>query len=206
MIKIGLTGGIGSGKSTVSAMIKAAGYNIVDADVITKFVLKEYPEILNKVEDEFGSGFFDWQGNFRAREFGNHIFRFPKERKKYEAIIMPYIIKELNAEIDKHEKQGEDIVIIDAPTLIENNMHEQMDYVVLVWVDTSTQIARVKSRDKMLSSDVINRINSQMSIDHKKEFSDFIINNTGTIMDTKGQVDKLLEYFNVLKKNVKGKK
>ena len=81
MIKIGLTGGIGSGKSTVSFMLKEAGFNIIDADVIARDVLVKYPEILERVKIEFGAGFFDWRGDFRRKEFGNHIFRFPKQRK-----------------------------------------------------------------------------------------------------------------------------
>ena len=104
MIKIGLTGGIGSGKSTVSFMLKEAGFNIIDADVIAKEVLNKYPEILEKVKIDFGSGFFDWRGEFRRKEFGNHIFRFPKQRKKYEEIIIPYIKREIYEEIDKLEK------------------------------------------------------------------------------------------------------
>ena len=86
MITIGLTGGIGSGKSTVSLMLKTAGFEIIDADIIARDVLKKYPEILEKVKIEFGAGFFDWRGDFRRKEFGNHIFRFPKQRKKYEEI------------------------------------------------------------------------------------------------------------------------
>ena len=81
MIKIGLTGGIGSGKSTVSFMLKEAGFEVVDADVIAKEVLVKYPEILEKVKIEFGSGFFDWRGEFRRKEFGNHILDFQSKEK-----------------------------------------------------------------------------------------------------------------------------
>ena len=104
MIKIGLTGGIGSGKSTVSFMLKEAGFEVVDADVIAKEVLVKYPEILEKVKIEFGSGFFDWRGEFRRKEFGNHIFRFPKQRKKYEEIILPYIKNEIKDTLNKLEE------------------------------------------------------------------------------------------------------
>lgn len=81
MIKIGLTGGIGCGKSTVSKILKDNGFVVVDSDIIAKDVLVNYPEILEKVKIEFGCGFFDWRGEFRRKEFGNHIFRFPNERK-----------------------------------------------------------------------------------------------------------------------------
>lgn len=195
MIKIGLTGGIGSGKSTISFMLKEAGFNIIDADSIAKNVLMKYPEILDKVRIEFGSGFFDWRGDFRRKEFGNHIFRFPKQRMKYESIIIPYIKNEIYMEIDSLEKKGADIVIIDAPTLIENNLHNDMDYVILVWVDNNTQIQRVRARDSLSREEVMNRINAQMSLEKKKDFANIIIENNDTLAKTKTQVDLLIEFL-----------
>ena len=195
MIKIGLTGGIGSGKSTVSFMLKDAGFNIIDADIIARDVLVKYPEILERVRVEFGSGFFDWRGDFRRKEFGNHIFRFPKQRKKYEEIILPYIKREIYENIDKLEKKNADFVIVDAPTLIENDLHKDMDYVILVWVDNNTQIQRVRSRDSLMREDAINRINSQMPLDRKKDFANIVIENNDTLAKTKEQVDLLIEFI-----------
>ena len=195
MIKIGLTGGIGSGKSTVSFMLKEAGFNIIDADVIARDVLVKYPEILERVRIEFGAGFFDWRGEFRRKEFGNHIFRFPKQRKKYEEIILPYIKREIYENIDKLEKKKADFVIVDAPTLIENDLHKDMDYVILVWVDNNTQIQRVRSRDTLSRDEAINRINSQMPLDRKKDFANIIIENNDTLAKTKDQVDLLIEFL-----------
>ena len=195
MIKIGLTGGIGSGKSTVSFMLKEAGFNIIDADVIARDVLVKYPEILERVKVEFGSGFFDWRGDFRRKEFGNHIFRFPKQRKKYEEIILPYIKREIYENIDKLEKKKADFVIVDAPTLIENDLHKDMDYVILVWVDNNTQIQRVRSRDTLSRDEAINRSNAQMPLDRKKDFSNIIIENNDTLSKTKEQVDLLIEFL-----------
>ena len=195
MIKIGLTGGIGSGKSTVSFMLKEAGFNIIDADTIARDVLVKYPEILERVRIEFGAGFFDWRGEFRRKEFGNHIFRFPKQRKKYEEIILPYIKREIYENIDKLEKKKADFVIVDAPTLIENDLHKDMDYVILVWVDNNTQIQRVRSRDSLMREDAINRINSQMPLDRKKDFANIVIENNDTLAKTKEQVDLLIEFI-----------
>ena len=195
MIKIGLTGGIGSGKSTVSFMLKEAGFNIIDADVIARDVLVKYPEILERVKIEFGAGFFDWRGDFRRKEFGNHIFRFPKQRKKYEEIILPYIKREIYENIDKLEKKNADFVILDAPTLIENDLHKDMDYVILVWVDKNIQIQRVKSRDTLSKDEAINRINAQMPLDRKKDFSNIVIENNDTLAKTKEQVDLLIEFL-----------
>ena len=195
MIKIGLTGGIGSGKSTVSFMLKEAGFSLIDADIVAREVLEKYPEILQKVRIDFGEGFFDWRGEFRRKEFGNHIFRFPKQRKKYEEIILPYIKREIYEKLDNLEKSGKDLVILDAPTLIENDLHKDMDYVILVWVDNNTQIQRVRSRDTLSREEAINRVNSQMPLEKKKDYANIIIENSGTLSKTKGQVDLLVEFL-----------
>ena len=195
MIKIGLTGGIGSGKSTVSKILKDNGFSVIDADIIAKDVLLNFPEILEKVKIEFGSGFFDWRGDFRRKEFGNHIFRFPKERKKYEAIIMPYIKKEIYEALNKEKKLKKKLVILDAPTLVENNLQDEMDYIIVVWVDNNTQVQRIKLRDRLSRDEAINRINSQLSLDTKKSFADMIIDNNKELVATKEQVDGLVDFL-----------
>lgn len=200
MIKIGLTGGIGSGKSTVSKMLTEKGFKVIDSDDISRDVLIKYPEILEKIKIEFGSGFFDWRGEFRRREFGNHIFRFPKQRKKYEDIIIPYIKKEIFLELDKHEKNGESMIILDAPTLIENDLHTYMDYIIVVWVDNNTQIMRIKNRDKLSRDEAINRLNAQISLDRKKEYAHIIIDNNNDLLKTKKQVDKVIDFLKVINK------
>lgn len=198
MIKIGLTGGIGTGKSTVCNILRNEGFKIIDADAIAKEVIEKNPQILDMVRTQFGSGFFDWRGEFRRREFGNHIFRFPKERIKYENIIMPYIKKSLEDNIKLYDKKGEKIVIVDAPTLIENNMQDEMDYVVLVCVDNSVQIQRVMGRDKLSKPDVVSRINSQMSLEAKKEFANIIIDNNGEVLETQKQVYDLIDFIKLI--------
>ncbi|MGL5415312.1 MAG: dephospho-CoA kinase [Clostridium sp.] len=195
MLKVGLTGGIGTGKSTVSEMFREYGIKIVDADIIARKVLDEYPEILNKVRSEFGEGFFDWRGDFRRKEFGNHIFKFPKQRIKYESIVMPYIKDEIYKEIEEYEKNGEKIIIIDAPTLIETGLYEEMDYIILVSATVQTQISRVKARDRLGNNDAINRINSQMSLEKKKEVSDIIIDNNAELMKTQKQIEDIVIFL-----------
>jgi len=198
MIKIGLTGGIGTGKSTVSNILKSEKFKIIDADIIAKEVLERNPEILEIVRTQFGSGFFDWRGEFRRKEFGNHIFRFPKQRIKYESIIMPHIKQRIEEDIKEYEKKGEKIIIIDAPTLIENNLHVEMDYVILVYVDNSVQIQRVMGRDKLTKVEAASRINSQMSMEEKKEFANIIIDNNTDIIDTQKQVYDLIDFIKLI--------
>lgn len=195
MIKIGLTGGIGTGKSTVSKMMISAGIKVLDADLVARNVLQVYPEILQKIRIEFGDAYFDWRGEFRRKEFGNHIFRFPQERIKYEEIIIPYIKKEIYEALKRYEENGEKIIVLDAPTLIENGLHKDMDYVILVYADTNTQIQRVKARDRLSNGDVNTRINSQMQLEEKKKFANIIIDNSGDLASTQKQVEGIIEFF-----------
>ena len=198
MIKIGLTGGIGTGKSTVSSILKNEKFKIIDADNIAKEVLEKNPQILEMVRTQFGSGFFDWRGEFRRKEFGNHIFRFPKQRIQYESIIMPYIKQTIEENIKAYEKKSEKIVIIDAPTLIENNMHVEMDYIILVYADNSVQIKRVMDRDKLSKVETVSRINSQMSMEEKKEYANIIIDNNSDLIETQKQVYDLIDFMKLI--------
>ena len=198
MIKFGLTGGIGTGKTTVSNILQSEKIKVIDADNIAKEVLEKNPQILEMVRTQFGSGFFDWRGEFRRKEFGNHIFRFPKQRVKYESIIMPYIKQAIEENIKAYEKKGEKILIIDAPTLIENNMHDEMDYVILVYADNSVQIQRVMNRDKLSKVEAISRINSQMSMEEKKEYANIIIDNNNDLIDTQKQVYDLIDFIKLI--------
>lgn len=192
MIKVGLTGGIGSGKSTVSNFLSEKGIPIVDADVISRDVLILYKELSEKIKENFGDEFFDKNGIIKRRQLGNFIFKNEKSRKKLEEIIIPYIKKEIFDKIKKYEAEGQWMCVVDAPTLIENNLHTQMDKNILIWVDKKTQIERVMMRDLLSKDKVMDRIASQMSLDEKKKYVDFIIDNRGNIEDTKKQIKDVL--------------
>ncbi|SKA75251.1 dephospho-CoA kinase [Clostridium sp. USBA 49] len=193
MIKIGLTGGIGSGKSTVSNILKGYGYPIIDADIIARDILFKYPETLYNIKIQFGEKFFDEKGNLKRRELGNYVFKEQSLKQKLEDITLPYIKKEIFDQIEQYNKKGAKLCIVDAPTLIEVGLHKYMDYNILVWVDENTQIKRVKYRD-LLSEDLIkDRIKMQMPLDKKKNYVDFIIDNTKTLIHTKEQVEEVLK-------------
>ncbi|AJD33012.1 dephospho-CoA kinase [Clostridium sporogenes] len=191
IFKIGLTGGIGAGKSTISEMIKEKNIPVIDADKISRKVLNLYPEILIKVKEVFGKEFLDDNGELKRREFGSYIFKNKNKRIEYENIIMPYITKETFERMEELKKNKEPICVLDAPTLIEQGLYKYMDVNILVWVDKNTQINRVVKRDGLNKSEVINRINSQMSMEEKKKFVNYIIDNSKDIENTKGELDKI---------------
>lgn len=193
MLKVGLTGGIGSGKSTVSNLLKERGLTIIDADIVAREVLELYPEILQKVRVCFGEGFFDESGEFKRKEFGNFIFAKEERRKEYEDIIIPYIKEGIINSINRLEEEKTKICILDAPTLIENGLHKYMNINILVWVDLKTQIKRVKNRDSLSEDQVKNRIDSQMTLEEKKKIVDYVIDNSSTIEKTKEEIEYILK-------------
>lgn len=192
MLKVGLTGGIGSGKSTVANMFALKNIPVIDADKISREIYEIYPEIYIKIRREFGSEYFDEQGNLKRRELGNLIFKDRRLRTKLEDITLTYIIGDIFKRAEQYNKAGAKICIIDAPTLIEVQLHKFMELNVLVWVDLDTQIRRVARRDSMVYEDILNRIKSQMPIDEKIKLVDFVIDNSKSLQYTKEQFEAVL--------------
>lgn len=193
MLKVGITGGIGSGKSTVSNMLRDKSLPIVDADLIAREVFIIYPEVLRQIKEEFGCEFFDGEDNLKRKELGNYIFKSDIRRRKLEDIMMPFIIKEIYCRIKNYEADNCKICFLDAPTLIENNLHTDMDVTILVWVNSEVQIQRIMLRDALDLGKTMDRINAQMDLDEKKKFADFIIDNGGSIENTKLQLESIIK-------------
>lgn len=193
ILKVGLTGGIGSGKSTVSSMVKNQGIPVIDADMISRKVISSHPEILIKIKETFGEEFFDEEGNFLRRKMGELIFSNKEKKDVYEGILMPYILKDIFMEIDEYDNMGEEICVLDAPTLIENNLHEEMDFVIVIAIMKELQISRVMARDEFTREEAINRINNQMSTEEKVKYADYLIDNGNTLEYTKFQVDSIIK-------------
>jgi dephospho-CoA kinase len=199
MLKVGLTGGIGSGKSTVSSIFKELDVTIIDADIIARDVLTIYPNISLKIKNAFGELFFDHEGKLKRKELGNLIFGNEEKRKTLENIVIPYIKKEIFKKIEEYNISGSRICIIDAPTLIEQGLNKEMDYNILIWIDRNNQISRIRKRDKLNDLEITKRIDSQIPLDIKKEFVDFVIYNNLDLVNTRKQVIEVLKILKALR-------
>ncbi|SFM07542.1 dephospho-CoA kinase [Pelosinus propionicus] len=188
MYVIGLTGGIASGKSTVSSMLAKLGAYIIDTDKIAREVVMPKQPALLSIVAHFGNAIMLPDGNVDRKMLGNIIFQNPQERSCLEKMIHPYIEAEVNTCIKKAEQLGHKAVVIDVPLLFEAGWQSKVDEIWVVYVDPSVQLSRLISRNQLTNKEAMDRINSQLNITEKAKQSHLIIDNTLDIENTKHQV------------------
>jgi dephospho-CoA kinase len=194
MLKVGLTGGIGSGKSTVSGILRELGARIIDADVLAREVLEPGMPAYTETIGLFGKRVIGSDGRIDRKALADIVFNDPDKRKLLEGIVHPRVFEEearLVASIEAVEPGA--VVFFDAALLIEAGVHSRMDRVVLVWCRPETQLDRLVNRCGLSSADALLRINAQMSLDEKKRYATHIIDNDGSLDETGRQVRALYE-------------
>ncbi|MEJ8552921.1 dephospho-CoA kinase [Tepidibacter sp. Z1-5] len=193
MIVIGLTGSIGSGKSTVSNILKKKNMDIIDADEISRKIFDD-KKALDVLVEHFGSEILNSDNVLDRKKLGSIVFSDEDKLKKLNSITHPIIINNIKDGIDKFNKQGKKIVILDAPLLIEANLLDLVDMVLLVMCNENVQIKRIIKRDNISKEDAILRIRSQMSVEDKKKYADYIIDNSYNQDKLEADVEKFCNY------------
>ena len=200
---IGLTGGIGTGKSTVSQILREKKFPVIDLDTISHEVIK-IPKVIEKIVENFGKEVFENSGNFEnennairiSREkLGKIIFENKEKRLLLNSIMHPEILHTMREQISKYKSEKNKIIFVEVQLLFEVQWEKEFDYILLISAKKSTQIRRILERDKRSEIDALNIINSQLSLDEKKKRSDFVIENDGNIEELKEKIDKFLEYL-----------
>lgn len=193
---IGLTGGIATGKSTVSKMLKERGFYIVDADVASRKAVETGSKGLRQVEEVFGNEAI-LNGEMNRQYVGSIVFKDEDMRKKLNNIVHP-IVREIMEEEKQLGLKKDKNVIMDIPLLFENNLQDTVDETWLVYTTKETQIVRLKERNQLTDEEALSRIKSQMSIEEKKEMADVIIDNNGSLVDLTQNIETLLtNNFNI---------
>ena len=185
---IGLTGSIASGKSTVSAKLKALGYKIIDCDEINHEILKNGNVGYNAVLAEFGKEILDENQEINRLELGKLIFGNPVLKEKLNRILHP-LIKEIV--IDKINAL-EGVIFLDCPLLFETDFHELCDLKIVVYVNLDTQIQRLRDRDHISFPEALKKIYAQMSLEDKLALADYVIDNCHSYSDLDWQIKQLL--------------
>lgn len=186
---LGLTGGIGTGKSTVAEIFREKGVPIVCADEIAKKII-DSEKIQNQIFEIFGKNVFS-EDRLDRKKLREIVFRDAESVEKLNNITHPAIIEEIKFQISK--KKRNQLLIVDIPLLFEGNYGFLVEKVLLISAKKSTQIERTSKRDSVSEENVLNIINNQMNLEDKKKRSDYIIENNGTIEELRIKIDKLIK-------------
>ena len=191
MFKIGLTGGIASGKSTVLTYFKDKGIPYIDADIVAREVVEPSTEGLEAIVDAFGSNVLHDDGTLNREALGAIVFHNEEKRGQLNDCLKEHIRNRIMELTAYYESNRTDILIYDIPLLIEGEWYTMMDEVWLVYVNESIQIERLMSRNRFSKEDALARIKSQMRLDDKRSFADLIIDNNGTPQALTAQLDTI---------------
>lgn len=189
---IGLTGGIASGKSTVSELLSVFGFKVVDADKAAREAVKKGSKGLTQVREVFGDEAIDENGEMNRRYMGDLVFNHPEKRLELNAIIHPIVRDIMEEEKQEYLKQGYN-VIMDIPLLFENELENTVDEVWVVYTSESIQMDRLMQRNNLSLEDAKARVYSQISIDKKSRMADHVIDNLGDKLELKQNLERLLE-------------
>ncbi|PAJ32519.1 dephospho-CoA kinase [Staphylococcus aureus] len=189
---IGLTGGIASGKSTVSELLSVFGFKVVDADKAAREAVKKGSKGLAQVREVFGDEAIDENGEMNRRYMGDLVFNHPEKRLELNAIIHPIVRDIMEEEKQEYLKQGYN-VIMDIPLLFENELENTVDEVWVVYTSESIQMDRLMQRNNLSLEDAKARVYSQISIDKKSRMADHVIDNLGDKLELKQNFERLLE-------------
>jgi dephospho-CoA kinase len=193
MFTIGLTGGIGSGKSTVAQWFRKRGVAVLDADKTVHSLLQSDTSIISRLVHEFGPEIVGENGEINRSKLGIRIFSDEDARKRLERIVHPRVIECMKDEQVTLRNKGAIVCVWDVPLLIEAGFESFVDEVWVVWVPRDLQILRVLARDKLSLTEVKARIAAQWSLDDKRQQADVVIDNSGSEWETERQLEKLWE-------------
>lgn len=186
---IGLTGGIATGKTTVSNYLKELGYSIIDADVIARQVVEPGTNGLRMITDTFGEKVLTSDGQLDRQHLAQLVFTSSEQLQQLNRILQP-IIRERIQELISTSKDP--VVVIDVPLLYEQHYEDLCDVVMVVSVQPQQQLERLMNRNHFTMDEAKNRVASQMPLSPKERLADVVIDNNGSVEETRQQVKKWL--------------
>ncbi|HEX7066143.1 MAG TPA: dephospho-CoA kinase [Bacillales bacterium] len=197
MIVIGLTGGIASGKSTISRMIQDAGYALIDADVYAREVVEPGEEAYEKIVAHFGKDILHGDGTLDRKKLGAIIFNDERERSILNGIVHPAVRKKMNDQKSVYRDEGREAVVLDIPLLFESKLTNTVDRILLVYVNEDVQVKRLIERDGSTKEEALSRIRSQIPLAEKRPHADAVIDNNGTPAESKEQLFHIFEKWDL---------
>jgi dephospho-CoA kinase len=195
---IGLTGGIASGKSTVSTMLKDMEIIVVDADIEARLAVMKGEPAYYKIIEEFGGEVLLDNGEIDRQKLGSIIFHQDEKRQTLNEIVHPEVRKRMKEKTEMAKQNGEEAVVLDIPLLFESKLTYMVDKTLLVYVDDETQLKRLIARNNLSVEDAKARIHSQLPLSDKLKLADAVIDNNGSLANTKKQLHEILVQFGII--------
>lgn len=185
---IGLTGSIAVGKSTVTQYLLNHGYQVVDADILSRQALDVGTQPYDQVKALFGC--VEHDGTINRQRLGDIVFHDSQLKKQLEDIVHPYVIKKIKEAIKNCQ---EDFIFLDIPLLFETHLEELCDKIIVVYVDETTQMNRLMKRNGISQQAAIHLIHQQISIEEKKNWADFVIDNRYSHQELYQEIERVLK-------------
>ena len=198
---VGLTGGIGTGKSTVSRKLRERGYPVIDLDVISREVI-EYPEVIDELVRNFGNEILENQNNTSGKKsisrnkLRQTVFKEEKKVSVLNSIMHPPIVEEMRRQVENLKKNYK-TVFVEVQLLFEAKLEKEFDLTVLVYADKKTQLERVLKRDGRKEEEVQQIINAQMDMTEKRRLSNYIIENNGNSEMLDLEIEKFIKKLGI---------
>ncbi|KUP29615.1 MULTISPECIES: dephospho-CoA kinase [Bacillus] len=189
---IGLTGGIASGKSTVANMLIDKGITVIDADIIAKQAVEIGMPAYRQIIDEFGEDILLENGDIDRRKLGALVFTNEQKRLALNSIVHPAVREEMLKRRDESIANQETFVVLDIPLLFESKLESLVDKIIVVSVTKELQLERLTKRNQLTVEEALSRIRSQMPLEEKVSRADNVIDNSGTLEETKQQLEEIL--------------
>ncbi|WP_019154805.1 dephospho-CoA kinase [Robertmurraya massiliosenegalensis] len=194
---VGLTGGIASGKSTVSNLLKEKGFPVIDADLESRFAVEVGEPAYHEIVTYFGQEVLLENKEIDRAKLGNVVFHDEEKRMKLNSIVHPDVRRRMNEKREQAIKNGEKLIVLDIPLLFESKLTHMVEKTLLVYVDEQTQLKRLMARNHFTEEEALARVHSQMPLKDKIELSDAMIDNNGTIEETKRQLSEILQLWGI---------
>jgi len=195
---IGITGGIATGKSTISKMVAELGFTVIDADVVAREVVEPGVNAYRSIVEHFGKDILLENGAIDRKKLGEIVFHNEDKRKLLNSIVHPEVRKVMLEKRDQAFQRGEKAVFLDIPLLYESGLTWMVDVVLVVYTDEKTQLQRLMKRNHFSKDEALARIRSQMPIEDKRKRADAVIDNRGPVEQSKQQLHTILKNWELL--------
>jgi dephospho-CoA kinase len=207
MLIVGLTGGVASGKTTVSEVLREEGATLIDADQIARELVQPQTPAWQELVRVFGNEILDRDGSIHRQKLASLIFSNPRQRSLLNRILHPRIKEEISRRLKGiQQKDPEAIVVIDAPLLIETGGHQEMDKVIVVVSTETQQIERLRRRNQLSEEQARAMLSSQMSLEEKTTVADYVICNEGSPEETRQKAKNVFKELKRIALQPKGHK